>query len=188
MSDKQVIRSLSGANKDDKYADFGCTPWSRSRVFVPEYTLIASAMNSRILEEARRYKPILTSYLRQNYPKGTIYLPLYYPNRDIASRIRSRGPENRKSRLLNMVEECCVEWAWVTVYEQDLTVAERERNLTAQSWLTPAIQKHRYKWSLALDLCTCLLAGVILGHSADVPNANWTEAKNNDSPLQTPAM
>lgn len=180
MSDRQVIRSLTGANKDDKYADFGCTPWSRSRTFVPEYTTIASQMNSRICEEMQRYKPILMRYLRQNYPKGTIYIPVYYHNRDIASRIKSYGPENRKARLLNFIETCCVEWAWQRVYEEDLVKEERAENLIAQSWLIPAIKKHHYRWSLALDLCTCLLAGVILGHTVPAQNVSSTEPKNYD--------
>ena len=175
MSDKQVIRSLTGANKDDKYADFGCTPWSRSRTFVPEYTTIASQMNLRILEEAKRYRPILTNYLRRNYPKGTIYLPVYYQNREVAARIKSYGPENRKRRLLNLMEECCVEWAWTRVYEEDLLVEERAQNLIAQSWLIPAIKKHHSNWSRALDLCTCLLAGVMMGHLAPAPSVPSTE-------------
>lgn len=175
MSDRQVIRSLTGANKDDKYADFGCTPWSRSRTFVPEYTTIACAMNLRILEEAQRYKPILKAYLRRNYPKGTIYIPVYYDNRDIASRIRAHGSETKTRRAINILEECCVEWGWVTAYEEDLRVAERDGNLIAQSWLKPAIQKHRYKWSHALDLCTCLLAGVMIGHGASVPSVSSIE-------------
>lgn len=148
----------SGPKPDHRFDDFGCGK-EQKKHFVPEYPPIG--LNSEIQASMAEYRPVLLSFLRENYPKGTIYYPTFPVNRVCAQMIREKGKEKRQERLRNLLEECCLEMAWSVYYEDKLSDPALSQRVIVS--LKESQEEHNLRWDMALDLTICLLNRVILG-------------------------